>query len=161
PILPTDTERLQQFHDRLSMNTTRLRFFSPLKHLSQNFATHLTAVDFKKRCAFVVSLPGDADETIYAVGRYEAQTRTTAEVAFVVEDSFQGLGIGRVLLDRLVEHARSRGYTRFTAVALGENDKMLTLFRESPYHAHIHAESELAFVRMDIRAAPALAAQPG
>lgn len=149
PILPSDSERLQEFHSRLSPNTTRLRFFSPLRHLSSVFADHLTSVDFKRRCAFVIS-PLDED-TIFAVGRYEGETRRSAEVAFVVEDRFQGLGIGKILLDRLVEHARTVGYTRFSAVTLCENTLMLSLFRESPYHAHIHVERDLAFVRMDIR----------
>lgn len=134
------------------MNTTRLRFFSPLRHLSPDFANHLSAVDFKKRCAFVVSPVND--DTIHGVGRYEAQTRRSAEVAFVVEDAFQGLGIGPLLLDRLVEHARECGFTRFSAVALCENSQMLSLFRESPYHANFHVERDLAFIRMDIRPAP-------
>ena len=148
PIRPDDAERLQQFHDRLSMQTTRLRFFSPLKHLSPEFADHLTSVDFARRCAFVISPPDD--DRILAVGRYEGETDRSAEVAFVVEDALQGNGIGVILLDRLVQHARSAGFTRFSAVTLGENDQMLSLFRESAYHAHIHVERDLAFVRMDI-----------
>ncbi len=153
PIRPDDASRLREFHDRLSTNTARLRFFTPLKHLSRDFAQHLVNVDFEKRCAFVIS-PIDSD-TIHAVGRYEAETRRSAEVAFVVEDSFQGLGIGVLLLDRLVEHAREVGYTRFSAVALCENSQMLTLFRESPYQADIHVERDLAFIRLDIRPEPA------
>ena len=149
PIRPDDAPRLREFHDRLSSNTTRLRFFSPLKHLSRDFANRLTAVDFAKRCAFVIS-PID-DDTIHGVGRYEAETRRSAEVAFVVEDTMQGMGIGKLLLDRLVAHAREQGFTRFSAVTLCENAQMLTLFRESPYHADIHMERDLAFVRMDIR----------
>lgn len=149
PIRPDDANRLREFHDRLSTNTTRLRFFSPLKHLSRDFANRLTSVDFDKRCAFVISPPDD--DTILAVGRYEAETSRCAEVAFVVEDSLQGMGIGTILLDRLVKHARRQGFTRFSAVTLCENSQMLALFRESPYHAEIHIERDLAFVRMDIR----------
>lgn len=155
-IRPDDASRLREFHDRLSSNTTRLRFFSPLKHLSPDFANRLTSVDFEKRCAFVVS-PLE-DDTIHGVGRYEAETRRSAEVAFVVEDSLQGLGLGKALLDRLVQHAREVGYTRFSAVTLCENGQMLSIFRESPYHAEIHVERDLAFVRMDIRPAPEMTA---
>lgn len=156
PIRPDDAQRLREFHDRLSSNTTRLRFFSPLKHLSRDFANRLSSVDFEKRCAFVIS-PIE-DDTIHAVGRYEAETRRCAEVAFVVEDALQGMGIAKLLLDRLVEHAREQGYTRFSAVTLCENGQMLSIFRESPYHADIHVERDLAFVRMDIRREPEAAA---
>lgn len=149
PIRPDDAPRLMEFHSRLSMNTTRLRFFTPMKRLAAPFAEHLCTVDFAKRCAFVISPLGD--DTIHGVGRYEAETRRCAEIAFVVEDSMQGLGIGKLLLDRLVEHAREQEFTRFSAVTLCENSQMLALFRESPYHAQIHVERDLAFVRMDIR----------
>jgi len=148
PIRPDDAERLCAFHDRLSTRTARLRFFSPLKHLSPDFAKRLTSVDFVKRCAFVIS-PVDSD-TIHAVGRYEGETRRSAEVAFVVEDTLQGQGIGPLLLERLAEHARDQGFTRFSAVTLGENSQMLAMFRESPYDAEIHMERDLAFVRLDI-----------
>lgn len=138
-----------EFHDRLSVNTTRLRFFTPLKHLSQDFADRLCTVDFEQRCAFVVNFPGE--EAIRAVGRYEAESKRSAEVAFVVEDELQGIGIGPLLLDRLVEHARKKGFDRLTAVVLGENTSMLTLFRECAYRAEIHMQGSNAFVKMDIR----------
>ncbi len=149
PILPGDMERLREFHDRLSVNTTRLRFFTPMKHLSREFATHLTSVDFVKRCAFVVS-PLEED-TIHAVGRYEAESPRSAEVAFVVEDALQGLGIGTLLLERLVKHAREHGYHRLTAVVLCENAQMLSIFRDAPYEPEIHMQGDTAFVRLDIR----------
>jgi len=97
PIRPDDAPRLIEFHSRLSMNTTRLRFFTPMKRLSAAFADQLCTVDFKKRCAFVISSL-DFDD-IHAVGRYEGESRHSAEVAFVVEDSFQGKG-RYYLLDR-------------------------------------------------------------
>ena len=146
--MPTDVPLLIEFHSRLSVNTTRLRFFTALRHLSPAFAEKLCNVDFKKRCAFVVILPGD--ESIHAVGRYEAESERSAEVAFVVEDELQGLGIGTLLLDRLVQHARKNAFQKLTAVVLCENAYMLTLFRESPYHAAIHIERDLAFVKLDI-----------
>ena len=149
PIRPDDAPRLARFHDRLSQNTVRLRFFTPLKHLSPQFAQHLSEVDFTGRCAFVISFPGD--DEIHAVGRYEAEAAHSAEVAFVVEDSMQGLGMGALLLDRLVSHARANGFERLTAAVLCENTTMLTLFRESPFVPEIHMQGSTAFVKLDIR----------
>jgi len=148
PIVPDDAPRLRAFHDRLSLNTTRLRFFTPMRHLSEEFARHLCTVDYDKRCAFVLSFPGD--DEIHGVGRYEWESPHSAEVAFVVEDSLQGLGIGKLLLDRLVEHGRRQGFERFTAVVLCENDSMLSLFRETDYAPEITMQGALAFVKLDI-----------
>ena len=149
PIQPCDVPALQAFHSRLSPNTTRLRFFTPMRRLAPAFARHLCTVDFVRRAAFVVSDAGS--NVIRAVGRYEAMTPGSAELAFVVEDAFQGQGLGVVVLDRLVGHARSQGYHELTAVVLCENANMLALFRESPYPAEITASGDCAFVTLDIR----------
>jgi GNAT superfamily N-acetyltransferase len=149
PIRPDDAPRLVEFHGRLSVNTTRLRFFTALRQLSPEFAEKLCNVDFVKRCAFVISFPGD--DAIHAVGRYEAESERSAEVAFVVEDSMQGFGVGKFLLERLVGQARKHKFQKLTAVVLGENASMLTLFRQSPYLPEIHLEGIMAFVKLDIR----------
>ena len=148
PILPSDVPHLHKFHNRLSLNTLRLRFFSPLRELSPEFATHLCNVDFEKRCAFVLSFPGD--DAIHAVGRYESEAPHSAEVAFVVEDDLQGQGIGTLLLQRLIVHAQERGLERLTAVVLCENDSMLAIFREAHYSPRITMQGNLAFVKMDL-----------
>lgn len=158
PIRPDDAERLSAFHSRLSVKTVRLRFFGPMKSLSPDFASRLSDVDFVRRCAFVVSLPGD--DAIHAVGRYEGESRRSAELAFVVEDSFQGLGVGALLLDRLVEHGRAVGYHRFTAAVLCENSAMLGLFRECRYSPDIHVHGTTAFVKLDIREAAGATGSP-
>lgn len=148
PIRPDDVPRLLEFHSRLSVNTTRLRYFTPMRRLSPKFVEHLCNVDFKRRTAYVVS-PMD-DDRIYGVGRYEAESDTSAELAFVVEDAKQGTGIGTILMDRLIEHAKEAGFERLTAVVLNENLHMLTLFRESPYLVEITMQHDTAFVKLNI-----------
>jgi RimJ/RimL family protein N-acetyltransferase len=148
PILLSDVPNLLEFHSRLSVNTTRLRFFTPMRRLSPQFAEHLCAVDYTKRVAFVIS-PIDGD-TIHGVGRYEAESETSAELAFVVEDAKQGTGAGLLLMERLIDHARAVGFERLTAVVLCENLNMLTLFRDSPFLSEITMEHDCAFVKLNI-----------
>jgi ribosomal protein S18 acetylase RimI-like enzyme len=152
PILPTDIDNLHALHTRLSLNTIRLRFFTPLRTLSPAFAKHLCEVDFDRRCAFVLSWAGD--DAIHAVGRYEWEAPHSAEVAFVVEDALQGLGIGTLLLERLIEHAQGQGFERLTAVVLCENDSMLTIFREAHQAPQITMQGSLAFVKMELSPPP-------
>ncbi len=157
PILPADVPNLMDFHSRLSVNTTRLRFFTPMRRLSPEFAQHLCTVDFVKRVAYVVSPL--TDDTIYGVGRYESESENSAELAFVVEDAKQGTGVGSLLMRRLIDHARTCGFERLTAVVLCENQHMLTLFRESPFLSEITMEHDCAFVKLNI-AAPEEAPAP-
>jgi len=50
-----------------------------------------------------------------------------AEIALVVEDAWQGRGLGTILLAALLEHAESRGIPRFLAYVLADNHRMMRL----------------------------------
>ena len=148
-IEPDDAARLQAFHERLSRETTRLRFFTAMPHLSGDMAERFAEVDFGDRAAYVACFPGE--EAIRGVGRYERESEHSAEVAFVVEDGLQGFGVGGVLLRMLAEHAQGEKIERLTAITLAENRGMLAVFRESGYPTDVHFEGPTAYVRIDIR----------
>jgi RimJ/RimL family protein N-acetyltransferase len=125
PIEPADADRLVRFHATLSLETTRLRFFTPHPRLTQNELLRFTTVDHHDREA-LVTLHGD---DIVAVGRYDRTHEAhRAEVAFVVTDAWQGRGVGPMLLRRLVDSARAVGITCFIAHVLPENQRMLDMF---------------------------------
>jgi GNAT superfamily N-acetyltransferase len=128
PISPSDDERLIRFHESLSDETTRMRFFSVHPHLSPRETARFTDVDHTDREAWVVLV----DDEIIGVGRYERLTDPLdAEVAFVVTDRWQGLGVGPILLRQLIERARVVGIRRLTAETLAENRRMLDMFAHS------------------------------
>ncbi|MBA4179815.1 MAG: hypothetical protein C0506_04430 [Anaerolinea sp.] len=148
-ISPDDAQRLQAFHARLSRETTRLRFFSSMPRLNNTMALHFAEVDFKDRCAFVAYLPGEED--LRGVGRYEREGKHSAEVAFVVEDAFQGMGVGSTFLRLLADHARTQGIDRLTAMTLAENRGMLSVFRDCLHPTDITFQGDTAYVKIDIR----------
>jgi GNAT superfamily N-acetyltransferase len=91
---------------------------------------HLTQVDYVDRLALVIE---DGDDLV-AVGRYDrSPDSTTAEVAFVVRDDYQHLGLGHRLLEALAEAARARGISTFSAETLFTNRDMMAVFRHSGY----------------------------
>jgi RimJ/RimL family protein N-acetyltransferase len=137
-IEPTDSTALIRFHDALSPDSIRMRYFSAHPHLSPAETLRLTTVDHRDRQAYVAI--GDGD--IVAVARYErSHVDGDAEVAFIVADDWQGRGLGGILLHRLVEHARSCGFRRFTASTLPHNRAMLALFNHAglPIEKHLDA----------------------
>ncbi|GIW19502.1 MAG: hypothetical protein KatS3mg064_2659 [Tepidiforma sp.] len=135
-----------------------MRYFTPRRRLTEEVARHLCTVDFRDRAAFVAS-PLESD-AIHGIGRYERDAPHSAEVAFIVEDSLQGNGIGPALLHRLAEHARTQGIERFTAAVLYENTPMLTVFRNSPFRPQVSVEHDCAFVKLDLTVLPDPAARP-
>ena len=128
PIEQADADGLIVFHEGLSEQTSRRRFFGFHPHLSVAEVARFTSVDLIDRAAFVVT----AAEQIVAVGRLDRPPgASTADVAFVVSDAWQHRGVGTLLLGRLVVCARSIGVDRLVADTLRENRPMIELLHHS------------------------------
>jgi len=119
PIEEEDALRLPRLFLRLSPETIYRRFFSPIRSLSEQTIRELTDVDHDDREA-LVALDGDE---IVAVARWArvAHGGEEAEVAVVVDDAWQHLGLGRALTQMLVEEARLSHITTLTATILADN----------------------------------------
>lgn len=131
PIRPSDGPGIVAMHSRFSERTRYLRYFSPYPRIPERDLHRFVNVDHRDREAFVV-LAGDR---IVAVGRYErlGPDAPEAEVAFVVEDAYQGRGIGSVLLEHLADAAGRTGIANFVAEVLPANGAMLRVFADFGY----------------------------
>ena len=127
PIRADDAPRLIALYDQLSCDTRYQRFFSAMRRLPPDWARFLADVDGRTRAALVVESPTDAD-TLIAVARYEPAGEPGAvEVAFVVQDPWQGRGLGTGLFRELLSLAELNGVQRFRAWVLADNRRMLDL----------------------------------
>src|SRR6476659_5610615 len=129
PITPADADRIRRFHARQSDESIYMRFFAPLRQLSDRDVTRFTNVDYHDRVALVATVRG----AIIGIGRYDRITPTSAEVAFNISDSYQGRGIGSVLLEHLAVIAWEAGVQEFTAEVLPQNRKMISVFADAGY----------------------------
>ncbi|MFJ6153129.1 MULTISPECIES: bifunctional acetate--CoA ligase family protein/GNAT family N-acetyltransferase [Micromonospora] len=131
PISPDDAPGIVAMHSRFSERTRYLRYFSPYPRIPERDLIRFVTVDHRDREAFVVL----AGEQIVAVGRYErlGPQSPEAEVAFVVEDAYQGRGIGSVLMEHLADAARRNGIMSFVAEVLPTNGTMLRVFSDFGY----------------------------
>ena len=129
PIRPDDADRLQRFQSRLSDETIYFRFFSLYRELSPKDVERFTVVDHHDRAALIATI---GDEMVGVV-RYERIDRSSAEVAFNIEDAHQGRGIGSIFLEHIAAAARERGISTFVADVLPANRKMLHVFEEAGY----------------------------
>jgi len=156
PIRPDDEPRLVALYDHLSRDTRYQRFFSVMRRLPTDWAHFLANVDYERRLALVAEAPGDAD-TLIAVARYEpAGQPDVAEVAFVVQDEWQGRGLGTLLFLDLLTAAHGNGVRRFRAWILAENQRMLRLIArlgDVEQRAFSQGVVELTFVARALRPA--------
>lgn len=130
PIRPDDAAALVAFHDHLSAETVYRRFFGVHRHLSPQEVQRFTRVDYRDRLALVAEIDG----RLAAVARFDRRLGTNrAEVAFVVADAYQHLGLATYLLGRLAAAARERGVSVFEAETLERNRLMREVFRHSGF----------------------------
>jgi len=146
PITPHDAQGLVDFYSRVSDRSKYYRFFAPYPKLTDKDVERFTNVDQNRRVAFVMTM----GEEIIAIGRYDAIGDDDAEVAFLVQDSHQGRGIGQLLLEHLAQAGRERGIGRFTADVLPDNTRMLQIFREMGYETSGSIESGVQQVQLNL-----------
>ena len=128
PIRPDDAPRLIALYGRLSQLTAYQRFFTVMKRLPPDWAKVFATVDFQHRLAIVAERDTPQGVELIGVGRYEpGDAEDTVEVAFTVEDGWQGYGLGGLLLDAVLRAGEARGFRRFRAYVLADNYRMLKL----------------------------------
>ena len=125
---PDDGERMAEAFRNLDPESIYTRFFSFKSDLSDADYRLIREMDFDNRVALIVTRRVEDREVIIASSSYSRCGDGVAEVAFIVEEDFHGLGIARRLLTHLGRIARERGILRFIAEVLVANAAMLKVF---------------------------------
>ncbi|MBI2835446.1 MAG: GNAT family N-acetyltransferase [Acidobacteria bacterium] len=155
PSRPEDGPALEEFFHRLSPVSRRRRFFSDAEPRPALLRTFCDSGDPRRQLTLLVWRTIDAEERTVAAGSYIVQDGSSAEVAFAVDDRFQGKGLGTLLLERLALVAMQNGIERFWAVTEAENKPMLDVFRESGFA--MRSTLDDGVVDIDLSVAPSQA----
>lgn len=130
-LRPDDGERVAEAFAKLDHESIYTRFFGPKTGLTEKDYQSIREMDFDIRVALVVTIIEDGREIIIASGSYSRFAPDAAEVAFLVEEDYHGLGIARRILQHLGRIASERGIVRFEAEVLPYNSAMLKVFAAS------------------------------
>jgi acetyltransferase len=130
PIRPEDAAAEIAFVAGLSEESRYLRFMYHLQELTPQMLARFTQVDYDRELAFIALGGKPGNEKIVGVARYVANPdRESAEFAVVVADAWQGRGLGRALMRKLIASAKRRGFHRLVGSILGINASMQRLVR--------------------------------
>ena len=135
-IRPDDKDRIVEAFKNLESESVYTRFFRHKSELTDEELKTITEVDFENTVALVVTIPADGgNETIIGAGRYvlydPPNPLRSAEIAFTVEEDYQGQGIASRILGHLIQIAQEKGVSQFEAEVLSENRAMLAVFTRS------------------------------
>jgi len=135
PIRPEDEPLMVRFHETLSDRSVYLRYFGSLslsRRVAHERLLRICFGDYDREMALVAERtdPGTGERQIIAVGRMnKLHARNEAEVAVLVSDQYQNLGLGNELLRRVVQIARDEKLSQVSAEMLPDNIAMRTIMR--------------------------------
>jgi acetyltransferase len=152
PIRPEDEPLMIDFHSRLSDRSVYLRYFQPLK-LTQRTAherlTRICFIDYDREMALVAEHKHeDGRCEILAVGRLsQLHGRQEAEIAVLVRDEYQHLGLGTELVSRLLGIARDEKLKYVVSTMLGINREMRAICKRLNFQLSVNMEDDLVNAR--------------
>ncbi len=153
-VTESDVPALQTFLRTLSVDSLYHRFMG-LPALTDARVRALAAADARMGTALVVESQG---RIVAFAGFYrDPKHLNRAEVAFVVSDALQGHGIGTRLLERLAAIASEQGIDTFDAEVLGDNRRMLDVFRDSGFAVATAVERGVCRVTLSLSMTDAFA----
>ncbi len=146
PIRPEDEPLLQDIASHMTAEDLRRRFFVPVRGLSHDLAEQLAHIDYDHGMALVARTADGA--TGLGAARFVAEPGDAgAEFALGVRSDWQGRGLGRLLLERLVEIAAARGVGELYGLVLRDNERMTGLARAMGFAVATHP-ADAALVRV-------------
>jgi len=129
PLKPSDEEEMRRLFYRFSDEAVYYRYFSRIKTMPHRQMQDYANIDCNTTLS-IVGVAGSAEEErIVAEARYVGEiSSSTADIAFVVDDDYQGIGIGSFLFKLIADSAQQKGINTLTADVLATNRSMMTVF---------------------------------
>lgn len=151
---PQDREMIVAAFGKLDPESVYTRFFSFKKALTDADLKRLEVTDPAISVSLAAVVGSAPDETLIGAGSYVALTPAegarAAEVAFTIEEDYQGQGLASQLLAALAGIARQQGFTRLEAEVLAGNAAMLAVFERSGLPLAKKKSGGVVHVAMDL-----------
>jgi acetyltransferase len=117
PILRTDRDLIFNLFNRISPESLYMRFLKHYRVLPEDMLYHFTHLDYASRFALVAVVDEGGKDAIIAVGRYAHDPQEDlTDLAIVVRDDWQNLGLGKSLLMKIIDVGKEHGFRRFVSM---------------------------------------------
>lgn len=153
PIRPEDGQRLMAFYAGASPADMRLRFFMTRREVPHSELARYSQIDYDREMTFVAMVPQPGGEPLMVA---EARAvcdpdNLQAEFAIQVATDWQGRGLGRQMMDKLIRYLREHGTAEVVGQCLPENVGMAALARQTGFAVSTASEQETVAMRLSLR----------
>lgn len=151
-VRPADEPALIRLLQKLDAEEVRMRFFTYIRHFSHAMGARMTQIDYDREMSLVlVPEGGDPDEVMAIATLVADPDGRHAEFGLLVHHDHAQCGLGRALLQRLLDHAWQRGIGQVYGVVLSENTPMLKAAQKLGFRRRPEPE-EPGCLRVEINA---------
>ncbi len=152
PFDEKDFPLVEKFMNGISKENLRMRFMASMSYVPKELIQNMCYGDFKDSGCLIAMIGEEDKREIIGIGNYVSTGNgRTAEVAFIVNDSYHGLGISSLLLERLAGLAAANGYVELEAEVLPENQPMLHVFKNSGLQSHQVWSSDTVHIELPVK----------
>jgi acetyltransferase len=156
PIRPEDETTFADLIASLKAEDARMRFFGVMRQLPRSQLARFTQIDYDREMALVViERDGAGRETSLGEVRIVADPdHHAADFAIVVRSDCKGRGLGRLLMERIIDYARSRGIAEVRGETLATNERMQTLARQLGFVVRPGTDAGVMDLRLTLAESP-------
>lgn len=145
PLRPTDLDIESAFVQGLSRESRYNRLLGGAINISRAYIEQLITIDYSRDMALAAVVMTESAEVLIGVARYvkdqgEEHNPDRCEFAIVIADAWQGRGIGRLLMGKLISVARSRGIREMFGEILATNHGMLMMVQSLGFRLGRHPD---------------------
>ncbi|MFA0505293.1 GNAT family N-acetyltransferase [Vibrio sp. 10N.222.54.B12] len=145
PILPEDEPLHADFINRVSKEDLYKRFFSDVGEFNHEALANFTQIDFDREIAFVVVREEQGVPAIIGVSRALINPENTdAEFAILIRSDLKGVGLGRILMTKVIDYCRAKQTKQMSGMTMPTNRGMLTLAQKLGFKLDISFEDGTA-----------------
>ena len=151
PIKPSDEDMMRHLFYNFSDESKYFRYFASKPVMPHKEMQKYVSIDYEDFMSVVALVEKGRNERIIAEARYAYDKRSDAyEIAFIVDEEFQGKGVATFMLNYLIKIARDRGIKWFIAYVLPRNEAMLKVFEKSKIEATRSYEDDALAIRFNL-----------
>ena len=136
PIRPVDGQRLMAFYANAAPADMRLRFFMTRREVPHSELARYSQIDYDREMTFVAVGTTESSTQLEMLGEVRGvcdPDNIRAEFAIQVASSWRGRGLGRILLDKLIQYLSERGVAEVLGQCLRDNLGMASLARQAGF----------------------------
>ena len=153
PIRPEDADAHLKFFSLLDPVDVRFRMFSTARELQPSQLARMTQIDYDREMALVAVRRGEdgSEETLGVVRAVADPDNINAEFAIIIRSDLKGLGLGRMLMNKLIAYFRQRGTQAIVGEALSDNHAVIELAKNLDFEMHNRPGTGTVELRLSLR----------